>query len=358
VNKELELWKFVAARLTRGEGVVLLVVAQSSGSSPGRHGYKMAVAESGELIGSIGGGVMEVNLVEESRRLLSLPPAVAGGSWEQVHRPDVANASGMICSGKQTVIFRLLTRNDASTVDDIVTALERRAPTSLRITSGMFELTNAKTPPVTAGGSDSRRRFSTSDSVFQNPKSEIPDPKSEGPPGTAGGTDFRVTDDSFLYTETLAFKNNLYILGGGHCALALSELMSKMDFHISIIDDRPELNTIEKNRYAHEIKIVDSYERISDYVSSGQRAYVVVMTLGYKTDGQVVRSLIDVEFKYFGVLGSKAKMATMLAALRKEGIPKEKLDRIRTPIGLPINSRTPEEIAVSIAAEIILVKNG
>lgn len=133
--------------------------------------------------------------------------------------------------------------------------------------------------------------------------------------------------------------------------------MSKMDFRISLFDDRPELNTIEKNRFAHEVTIVDGYENIAAHVPSGPNSYVVVMTLGYRSDAVVIRSLIDREFKYFGVLGSNAKMATMFREFIKEGIPAEKLDRIRTPVGIAINSRTPEEIAVSIAAEIISVKN-
>lgn len=184
------------------------------------------------------------------------------------------------------------------------------------------------------------------------------------PPATAGGTDKarttnfqKLTHDEFVYTELLGFTNDLFIVGGGHCALALSEIMSKMDFRICLFDDRPDLNTIEKNRFAHEIKIIDSYERIGDYVSAGEHSYVVVMTLGYVSDGQAIRSLVGKDFKYFGVLGSNAKMATMLRELVKEGLPREMLDRIRTPVGIPINSRTPEEIAVSIAAEIISVKN-
>ncbi len=81
------------------------------------------------------------------------------------------------------------------------------------------------------------------------------------------------------------------------------------------------------------------------------------MTVGYKFDEIVIRGLLDKDFKYFGVLGSKAKMATLFKNLTKEGFSKEKLNKIHTPIGLPINSRTPEEIAVSITAEIIAVKN-
>ena len=305
---------------------MLLVVAESSGSSPGRQGYKMAVGADGELIGSIGGGVMEVNLVEQSRSFLRDAGTRGRGDTvtlsDQVHQKDAPNASGMICSGRQTVIFKLLAPADVETVDAIIDALTNRRRDALEISPTDFRIS---TTPLAEN----------SDFTFA-----------------------KLSDTNFQYAERLGFKNFLSIIGGGHCALALSELMSKMDFHISLYDDRPELNTIAKNRHAHEIKIVDSYERISDHIFSGGCAYVVVMTLGYKTDEVVIRGLIDKEFKYFGVLGSKAKMSTMLKALRKDGLDPNKLDRIRTPVGLPINSRTPEEIAISIAAEIISVKNG
>jgi xanthine dehydrogenase accessory factor len=163
--------------------------------------------------------------------------------------------------------------------------------------------------------------------------------------------------NEFIYEEKLGYKQNLYIIGGGHCALALSELMSKLDFHISLFDDRADLNTLEKNRFAHSIKIIESYENIADFVPSGENNYVVVMTLGYKFDEVVIRQLLDKKFKYFGVLGSRAKMKTLFKNLEKEGFDKEKFSKIHTPIGLPINSHTPEEIAVSIAAEIVAVKN-
>jgi xanthine dehydrogenase accessory factor len=303
---------------------MLLIVAESSGSSPGRQGYKMVVASDGELLGSIGGGMMEVNLVERSRGILR--DAATGGRGdaavvEQVHRKQAANASGMICSGWQTVIFRQLTPHDTRTVDEINDALKDRRRDFLFLSTHQFAIMP--------------RQYQNADFIFERP-----------------------TETEFNYPERLGFENELYIIGGGHCALALSELMSKLDFHLTLFDDRPELNTIAKNEFAHEIKIVDRYELIGDHIFSGRSAYVVVMTLGYKTDEIVIRGLIDKEFKYFGVLGSKAKMSTMFKSLRKDGISDAKLSRIHTPVGLPINSRTPEEIAVSIAAEIISVKNG
>src|SRR5687767_6060750 len=109
---------------------MLLVVAESSGSSPGRQGYKMAVGADRELMGSIGGGVMEVNLVEQSRVVLDAGTRGRGDAGtslsEQVHRKNASNSSGMICSGRQTIIFKLLTPTDVEAVEAIVDALKSR----------------------------------------------------------------------------------------------------------------------------------------------------------------------------------------------------------------------------------------
>lgn len=320
MRKELELWQFISARLGRGEDVMLLVVAESSGSSPGRAGYKMAVAANGELCGSIGGGVMEVNLVEAARKLLSEPGAIATGLREQVHQKNSPDASGMICSGRQTVILKLITSDDTQTVIQALADVTPERRDLLTITSSKFEIGPAQA-------------------------------------GTPNFHFVRSGENEFLYEEIFGEEDSLIIIGGGHCALALSELMSKLGFRISIYDDRPELNTIEKNEFADEVNIIETYESINEDLRTCEESYVVVMTLGYASDKVVIKELCDREFKYFGVLGSKAKMATLMKELREEGVPDEQLARIRTPIGLPINSRTPEEIAVSIAAEIIAVKN-
>jgi len=304
---------------------MLLVVAESTGSSPGRQGFKMAVAADA-LEGSIGGGIMEVNLVNQARQLCKSPHVSKGeigraaSIHQQVHRKDDRNSSGMICSGKQTVIFRALTPEDAGTVQEIVNTLENRQPNFLVLTPARLGV-EPSIPPAPDFSFESR------------------------------------SETDFLFRERLGLKNELFIVGGGHCALALSELMSKMDFYIRLFDDRPKLNTISKNTFVHEKHVIESYEQIADRVTGGPNTYVVVMTLGFASDEIVIRRLLDRTFRYFGVLGSKAKMATLLKNLKNEGYPEEKLKNIRTPIGLPINSQTPEEIAISIAAEIISVKN-
>jgi xanthine dehydrogenase accessory factor len=254
--------------------------------------------------------VMEVDLVERAREAVK-SGASSSAMIEQEHRKHSEHPSGMICSGEQTVILKQLHAHDLAVVESA------RPGTQLAITANGFEVAGI-------GDTDGFKRSN---------------------------------DSGFTYTETLGPMNDVYIIGGGHCALALSELMSRMDFYVHIFDDRPQLNTIAKNEFADEITIIGGYGSIGEHIQRGDNVFVVVMTLGYVTDATVIRQLADRDLKYFGVLGSRAKMSALFRELKAEGFSAESLARIRTPIGIPINSHTPDEIAISIAAEIISVKN-
>ncbi len=325
MNKESEIWQFAAEGLRRNESVMLLVVAESAGSSPGRQGFKMAIAGD-EMRGSIGGGAMEVELVKTASILLDAETRGQADVGEnnfirlQVHQKNAQNSSGMICSGRQTIIFYKLNPRDLPAIQKVIRSLENHQSDTLRIAPNEFQVLENQSENF--------------DFTFE-----------------------QKGENDFIYEETLGFKNRLFIVGGGHCALALSEIMSKMDFHISLFDDRAGLNTLEKNRFVHVKQIIESYENIADFIASGANHFVVVMTVGYKSDETVIRKLFDKDFKYFGVLGSGAKMKTLLKNLEEEGFDKERLNKIRAPVGLKINSETPEEIAVSIASEVIAVKN-
>lgn len=324
MDKSRLLWEFVARCLKQQQAAMLLVVAESSGSSPGRQGFKMAVGPDGSLCGSIGGGVMEVKLVELAKqRLQENRPEVL--IKKQIHRKSAPqHQSGMICSGEQTVLFWQVAPSDLKTVRHVLFCLKNNRPAVLML---------AQTP---------------AERVFQVDEKALPSKDFQFE--STGGT-------CFSYAEKLGFKNRLYIVGGGHCALALSEVMSKMDFYLCLLDDRPDLNTLHKNKFVHQKHLVDTYDNVGQYIPSGPDIYVVVMTLGYRSDAVVVRQLLSKNIRYLGLLGSAAKVATLLETLRSEQYRPEKIDQISAPIGLAIHSQTPEEIAVSIAAELILRKN-
>ena len=317
--KQIQTWKLIQTSLQQNMAVMLLYVLESIGSSPGRQGFFMAVNDSGKMEGSIGGGIMEHKFVELAKEKL-ITGNRATGVRKQVHDKSAAtDQSGMICSGEQTIFLCPLASKDLDTIRLIIASLEAGK-------NGTLELSPAGL------------RF----------QATIP----------AKDFDYAFTrEKDWLYREKTGYKNKLFIIGGGHCALAFSRLMREMDFYITLYEEREGLNTLEKNEFAHELIIVDDYTALSNLIPAGPNQYVVIMTFGYRTDDIALRALLGKTFNYLGVLGSKKKMEKLFSDYRAEGINDELLMHIHTPIGLPIKSQTPEEIAISIAAEIIRVKN-
>jgi xanthine dehydrogenase accessory factor len=225
----------------------------------------------------------------------------------------------MICSGEQTILLYQVQVSDKAAIESIIEKLKKNA-------TGVLELSPGR---ISSSGFVMEKDF-----IYQYNSQE-----------------------DWIYKERIGYKNHLYIVGGGHCALALSKIMSMMDFYIQVFDEREGLNTMEQNNSAHERKIIQSYTELKDLIRSGENAYVVVMTFSYRTDDIAVRALINKDFKYFGLLGSKKKIEKIFVDYRKEGFTEEFLKKLHAPVGLPIKSETPEEIAISIAAEIIKVKN-
>jgi xanthine dehydrogenase accessory factor len=151
-------------------------------------------------------------------------------------------------------------------------------------------------------------------------------------------------------------ENELYIFGAGHVGLALSRVMSALDFTIHIFDDRKDLSTLADNKYANQSALID-YKSISQLVPEGENIFVVIMTFGHQSDEVVLRQLVSKNLKYLGMMGSSKKVASIFRNLSADGITSSVLKKINAPIGIPIGSQTPAEIAISIAAKIIEVKN-
>ena len=316
----MKVWQYIQQKKQLSIRVILLYVLESKGSSPGRQGFKMAVASDGTFCGTIGGGIMEHKFVELAKSKLALPidePQVV----KQVHdKSAVKNQSGMICSGEQTIFVYEIHQSNLEDIDRLIHSLNNHKNGTLEITIDNLLF---------------------SDNIPKQPFR----------------LDIAEDNTSFTLIEKTGYKNILHIIGGGHCALALSELMYKMDFYIHVYDERHGLNTMEENRYAHEKHIVDSYSQLENLLQNGPNVYVVIMTFGYRTDDVAVRSLLGKSFKYIGLLGSKKKIEKMFEEYQQEKINTSLLEKIKAPIGIFIKSETVEEIAVSIAAEIIAEKN-
>ncbi|MBK6506533.1 MAG: XdhC family protein [Ignavibacteria bacterium] len=308
----LNFYRKVLQTLLSDRAAVIMVVISSSGSSPGRQGFLMMVTRE-SMSGTIGGGMMEHKLVELSKDLLN------SGRFEpfikkQVHMSEAArDKSGMICSGEQVISFYYVDKSDISIIEEIVSNPE-------------------------ACISYSEEGICSSNKITALPEVQL------------------IDGSKWTFLQSKKHEANVYIFGGGHVGLALCEILSKLDFEIHLLDNRPGLNTLEINRYANSKQVI-KYEESSRYVPEGQQNFIVIMSFGYRTDEIILKSIYGRKFKYIGMMGSEEKIRKMKESLMKEGYSQKYFDSIHAPIGIDIKSETAHEIAVSVAAQLIAAKN-
>ena len=311
------MWRFIREKLEAGMPVMLLAVVDRRGSSPGKQGFKMAVSSDGGLAGSVGGGVMEYQMVELARKML------AEGSRQpvlkrQVHDPAAPeDKSGLICSGEQTHAFIPLERKDVETVGQLCESAEG-------VRAGWIELG--------PGGLSCR------------------------PDGDDGIVWEKTSDNAWKYLEPAGKTPKLYIFGGGHLSVPVSQVSVMLGFRVIVLDDREGLNTMESNIFAHEKRLVN-YKQAGSEFKGDEETYVVIMTVSHATDQLILSQMLDKPLKYLGMIGSRKKVQKIFESLRLGGATDEQLSRVDSPMGLPLGGHTPAEIAVSIAARIIQVKN-
>lgn len=158
------------------------------------------------------------------------------------------------------------------------------------------------------------------------------------------------------FAEKLAGRQRVVVCGGGHVSLALEQVLKTLPLHLTVIDDRPEFASKERFRLADRVLCQD-YRRALREHDFGEEAYFVIVTRGHASDDDCLSEILRLPRAYVGMIGSRSKVAAAFEKLRREGWGDEVQKGIHAPIGLPIGGRTPGEIAVSIAAELIQVRN-
>ena len=306
-HTQTDPWRFALESLQAAKRTVLVFVVDHSGSVPGVTGTRVVVSDE-EFAGTIGGGAAEMQLLERA--------AKHQGDAELYRFLHTPSGGGTLCSGIQVFAILTLAERDKSAVQSVVDALDNHQTGNLRLTSDGVEFDHGETSP---------HSYSERDGLWS-------------------------------YSGPIGLEDTLYIVGGGHVGLALSRLMATLPFRIVVVDNRENLPTMAANRWAHEQYVVD-YAEIGDHISAGERSWVAIMTFGHAHDREVLEGLLGKDFAYLGLMGSKAKVRRMFTAMIDDGVTEADLESVRAPVGLSIGSHTPEEIAVSIAAEIISVRN-
>ncbi len=299
------IFEALTARMDAGEDAVLVTVASARGSTPRGAGAQLLAGPGGLIAGTIGGGPGEARALETAAELL-------GERRSAVKRLELRHGGELdsVCGGEQTALFQFIPRDSGEWRALAETVLER-----LEARRGGWLVLAAEEAPalLEAGpeGWDGRRLL-------------LPLPKGE----------------------------RVVIFGGGHCALALVPVLRSVGFRVAVFDNRPEFANAERFPEAETVACGD-YAAISAKLELAEEDYAVVMTSGHRHDFEVEEQLLRRPLRYVGVMGSRTKTAYVNGKLREAGVPEEALRRVHTPIGMAIKAVTPEEIAVSIAGELI-----
>ncbi|HEU0075802.1 MAG TPA: XdhC/CoxI family protein [Dehalococcoidia bacterium] len=160
-----------------------------------------------------------------------------------------------------------------------------------------------------------------------------------------------------IMVELVEAPVTLLIIGGGHIGLSLATIGEHVGFSVAVMDDREMYANAERFPMADFVKHGDFTEMIAEF-PIGTNTYIVMVSRGHKQDETALRAVIDRGAGYVGMIGSNRRVSTVLRHLAEEGLPLEALERVYTPIGFDIGAETPEEIAVSIMAEIIMAWRG
>lgn len=151
-------------------------------------------------------------------------------------------------------------------------------------------------------------------------------------------------------------RPTVYLFGGGHVSVCVSQALSHVDFNTVIYDDRADFSNPE--RFPEALKTISApYEELFEHITLTDQDYVLIMTRGHLCDYEVQKKVMTTPACYIGVIGSRSKIHHVTEKLLRDGFTKEEIERCHTPVGVPIGAEAPEEIAVSIAAELILERS-
>lgn len=317
--------------LIEGKEMVLVTVVASSGATPRGAGAHMIVTEEGRVWGTIGGGAVEYRSEQMARQVLKEKSSF--GHNFSLTRDDVQNL-GMICGGAVQVFFHYISENNKKYIELSQKALELCASDR-----DVWLLSD-----IEKGG---ELTLYSKEEGFTGTQTEWILPYLGQQPKLIR------ENGREMYTEQVFSSGKVYVFGCGHVSQELVPVLSHVGFRCVAMDDREEFANEGLFPAAEKVMLID-FEKIADYAEIKENDYVCVMTRGHAYDTTVQAQILKTPACYIGVIGSASKKAGVYKKLYEMGFTEADTDRITSPIGLKIKAETPTEIAISIAAQMIM----
>lgn len=331
--------------LRNGQNIVLATIIMQTGSTPRTAGTRMLVRGDGTPTGTIGGGLVEAKTIEVAKDLLA-----SGGAkildFDLTSR-EIAQSVDMICGGRLDVLVERVeaSQNNISLFRDL----------SENLRNGSDCLLVTEIPAKNKSEAVVHRCLISRDGVAINncrmKAAQLEAIMREVGRGSQA-TLLSYGEAQFL-VEPFLVPSTLYLFGAGHVSQHTASIASLVGFRTVVLDDRAEFANAGRFPQADEISVLPSFENPMDGLSINQQSYLVIVTRGHSHDKTVLGHALKTQAGYIGMIGSRRKRDSIYALLRKEGFGPADLNRVHCPIGLSIGGETPEEIAVSIVAELI-----
>lgn len=329
-----KLFEILKQEMQAKRDVTIVSVTASSGSTPRGSGARMIVGSYGRLYGTIGGGAVEYQCEQRAKEVLNTK---ISRTESYMLRKNEVQDLGMICGGDVECFFQYISYEDSKVkqlVDVGLRLFEKNSDIWLvtEITEGEKSQLGLYNEEVGAVGMDMDEDILSKMSV--NPvKVNV--------------------ENRTYYIEKINQNAKVYIFGGGHVAQQLVPTLARVNFSCVVVEDREEFARKELFEGVLDTVLIDmsNLDKIAKEITAND--YVCIMTRGHQNDYEVQKQILKTDARYIGVIGSKRKIAGVMARLKDDGYNDKDLERITTPIGLAILAETPAEIAVSIAGQLI-----
>jgi xanthine dehydrogenase accessory factor len=351
------IYSEIVKSLEKKEKAALATIISRTGSAPRAVGAQYLVRQDGSSVGSIGGGCVEAEVWQRAQDTLEK----GRGSILRFNlTAEQLAEGGLICGGNIDILIEPLTGGSLEIYEEI-RKIKQKGGSAILVTlvsvdgvvpqgedsKALIKPSGEKTGSLLGGKELEEELRGNIEILVKEKKSNLVTVET----GSVESSRKRVE----VLLEPILSEPTVYLFGAGHVSQQIAPLAKRVQFRVVVIDDREIFANRERFPDADEI-LVSEFETCFQQLSIDESSYVVIVTRGHLYDGFVLEQAVKTRSRYIGMIGSKKKIHILYQNLMKKGIPKETLERVYAPIGLDINSETPEEIAVSIVAQLIQVR--
>ncbi len=348
MNENEYLAGTVKEKLAAGSPLVLVSVMSLLGSTPRHAGTKMVVGDDGKIYGTIGGSLLEAAAIRESRNILS--DGKSKVLFYELTGKD-ATSPGMICGGTAEILLDYFQPSKENLefvrcwYDTVRRGHDFYILTHMRGKGSSFEVSGHA---VLLSDGNIIGSSSLSPADVQKLKPEL---------HTISTTAIMPLGNDEVLVDRIRKSKTILCFGAGHVAVPTVHLAALVGFRVVVFDDRPDFANAERFPEAYSVRVIKDFNHAFDGLEIDADSFIVIVTRGHQYDRSVLEQALKTPAGYIGMISSRRKREAIYEALMAQGVKKEQLDEVHSPIGIDIGGETPEEIAVSIVAELVKVRS-